>query len=188
MANLSKTQLRTRENFIRAFIALYTDTPIEKINVKMLADKAGYNRSSFYLYFKDVYDLRQAAEDELINVIESSADDILSSHPKITLPEFITAFASVAAQQADLIYLYCRSEVFKGRLYQKIKPIFMKVNHVEEETVESEYIRSLIFNVIIHNINYCYTHQAEISIDEVINLTLQIIAPGMEIFFDLNNK
>lgn len=105
----------------------------------------------------------------------------ISRHIKLTTG--IHAAATTAGH-ADLIYLYCRSDEFKSRLYEKIKPVFIWVNHVEEESVVSEFIRSLIFHVIIHNVNYCFTHQDEISIDEVIIQTLQIIVLGMHSYFE----
>lgn len=48
VTELTKTKLR------RAFWSLYEHEPIEKISIKQITDIAGYNRGTFYLYFKDV--------------------------------------------------------------------------------------------------------------------------------------
>lgn len=47
----------TREAFIEAFVILYKQKPMEKITVKELAALAGYNRTTFYHYFDDIYAL-----------------------------------------------------------------------------------------------------------------------------------
>lgn len=61
---------RTRQIFVDAFCELYTQKPIEKISVQELTKKAGYNRSTFYLYFSDLYELREYVENDLIEFIK----------------------------------------------------------------------------------------------------------------------
>ena len=49
--------MTTKENIIEAFWKIYAHKPLEKITIQELMDKAGYHRSVFYVYFKDIYDL-----------------------------------------------------------------------------------------------------------------------------------
>lgn len=42
----------------------------EKITVKDITNKAGYNRGTFYEYFTDVYDVLNYIEDSLIPTLE----------------------------------------------------------------------------------------------------------------------
>ena len=49
-----------------AFWELYTQKPLEKITIKDITDTAGYNRGTFYLYYKDVYDIFTQVKDELL--------------------------------------------------------------------------------------------------------------------------
>ena len=44
----------TRQNIIDAFWDIYSKKKIENITVKEVMDRAGYNRSTFYLYFEDI--------------------------------------------------------------------------------------------------------------------------------------
>ena len=39
---------QTKQNFVDAFWELYKKYSIEKITVKQITDKAGYNRATFY--------------------------------------------------------------------------------------------------------------------------------------------
>ena len=59
----------TRTAFIDAFCWYYASTPIEKITVKVIANKAGYSRATFYNYFKDPYDLLEYIQDDFISMV-----------------------------------------------------------------------------------------------------------------------
>lgn len=56
----------TKERFKKAFFTLYADRKIETITIKEVADLAGFNRGTFYLYYKSIYDLLQKTEQELL--------------------------------------------------------------------------------------------------------------------------
>ena len=60
---------QTRANLTQAFWELYRDRPIEKITVREIAERAGYNRATFYLYFRDVYDLFDQLESEILEQV-----------------------------------------------------------------------------------------------------------------------
>ena len=62
---------QTKANLRAAFWKLYVDRPISKITVRQITDAAGYNRGTFYLYYRDVYDLLESIEDELLDTLES---------------------------------------------------------------------------------------------------------------------
>lgn len=51
----------TRANFINAFWKLYEKKPIEKISINELCRTAGYNRSTFYAHYENIYDLLERA-------------------------------------------------------------------------------------------------------------------------------
>lgn len=57
---------QTRQNLMDAFWALYSEKRIEKITVREITQKAGYNRGTFYEYFVDVHDVLEKIESTLI--------------------------------------------------------------------------------------------------------------------------
>lgn len=65
---------QTRKNIIRAFCRLYEEKPIEKISVKDVIALAGYNRSTFYAYFTDIYALLEYIENDVIDYIKNGLD------------------------------------------------------------------------------------------------------------------
>ena len=58
---------QTRANLRQAFWELYVERPIEKVSVREITDRAGYNRATFYLYYHDVYELLEDIESRLLD-------------------------------------------------------------------------------------------------------------------------
>lgn len=56
----------TKNNLIEAFWDIYKEKPLSKITVKEITDKAGYNRGTFYTYFKDINEIQQLLKEKLI--------------------------------------------------------------------------------------------------------------------------
>ena len=66
---------QTKKNIIAAFCRLYAQRPIEQIYVKDVISEAGYNRSTFYEYFQDIYALLNCLENDVIDYIRAKLDD-----------------------------------------------------------------------------------------------------------------
>ena len=63
---------KTRQAFIAVFCELYRQKPIQKISIREIAAQSGYNRSTFYQYFTDIYDLLNAVENDLLRYIKEA--------------------------------------------------------------------------------------------------------------------
>lgn len=70
MKKRAEQTLLTKEKLIDAFWALYEQKPYEQITVREISELAGYNRSTFYSYFKDVYDVLEQTEEEIYRRME----------------------------------------------------------------------------------------------------------------------
>ncbi len=70
---------QTKANLRDAFWQLYSQKPIEKISIKEITDLAGYNRGTFYLYYKDAYDLLWQIEEELLQNIAAVIRDCMQN-------------------------------------------------------------------------------------------------------------
>lgn len=70
----SHRSIETKERFKKAFFTLYAERKIETIIIKEVADLAGFNRGTFYLYYKSIYDLLQKTEQELLEDFAKRVD------------------------------------------------------------------------------------------------------------------
>lgn len=79
MARISNhSSAETKEALKDAFIELYRVKPINKITIAELVGAANVNRSTFYSYFDDIYDLLSQVEQDFISYIQNTFPDILS--------------------------------------------------------------------------------------------------------------
>lgn len=72
MKKTNHSETAAEQDLQEAFWKLYKTKSIEKISVREITETAGYHRSTFYLYYKDIYDLLSRAEDSVISAIYES--------------------------------------------------------------------------------------------------------------------
>ncbi len=66
---------KTKQSIYNAFIGLRAKMPLEKLTVKELCETANINKSTFYVYYHDVYDLSDKIENEIISEVIKSLDN-----------------------------------------------------------------------------------------------------------------
>ncbi|MBK1812195.1 TetR/AcrR family transcriptional regulator [Clostridium sp. YIM B02505] len=59
-----------------AFWSLYEEKSLDKITVKEITDKAGYNRATFYVHFDDINDALKYIEDRIFEDFDKKFTDI----------------------------------------------------------------------------------------------------------------
>lgn len=96
----------TKNNFITAFWTLYGSKPLAKISVRELCQLAGYNRTTFYAHFLDIYDLLDQAID---HILEPSKNTLLK------FPDFSSALMS-----GSFIYYFYKAFQANGVYIEKI--------------------------------------------------------------------
>ena len=62
---------RTKAMLIQAFVTLLETKPIKDITVKELCDTADLNRGTFYLHYKDIYDMIEQLETDILNEFQT---------------------------------------------------------------------------------------------------------------------
>ncbi|MBW3087306.1 TetR/AcrR family transcriptional regulator [Bifidobacterium sp. 82T24] len=87
---------RTKANLCKAFWKLYRTRPMDKITVREITEIAGYNRGTFYLYYRDVHDMFSQIEDSLLNIIGDLIDDMLAQEGRIDITSNIGTILTMA--------------------------------------------------------------------------------------------
>ena len=116
---------QTKDKLRSAFWTLYSSKPIDKITIKEITDLAGYNRGTFYLYYKDVYDILASIEAELLQaseqILETARESELSG-----LKNHMSMIMELARKYSAYVSVLLRdpsSNQFSRKLREMIWPI-----------------------------------------------------------------
>ncbi len=79
---IDRRVVRTKQQIRQALLELLTEKSENSISVRELAEKAGINRGTFYIHYKDVHDLMEHMVDEAIEKIRG----VCERHPPAQTP------------------------------------------------------------------------------------------------------
>lgn len=71
MSDLDRRSSKTRRRLKKMLIKLLKERGLQHISVQELTDAADISRGTFYLHYRDIFDLYQAIEDDVISSIEA---------------------------------------------------------------------------------------------------------------------
>ena len=115
---------RTRKILTQALMQLMQEKQIKEITVKELTDLADMNRGTFYLYYRDVYDMLEKLEDSMFEAL----DNIAALHEtdaarQETKPILLDVFRFVEENQETVrVLLSPHGDMkFLHRLYEVIR-------------------------------------------------------------------
>ena len=113
---------KTKRSIYNAFIELRSKKELEKLTVKELCEKAEINKSTFYVYYNDIYDLSEQIEDEIVTAVIKNigAPEKMMSNPA----EFAEILCEAYSAQHNLISIVfsgIRSEQLPRKIEAAIK-------------------------------------------------------------------
>lgn len=94
---------QTRANLTRAFWEIYLTKPVDKITVREITDRAGYNRATFYLYFRDVYDLLERIEADVLGEISCLVNERLLQGDVLDFSQHMNVIVALAQRYNDIL-------------------------------------------------------------------------------------
>jgi Transcriptional regulator len=146
-------QEATRRNFAEALIALYGERPLDKIDIRTLSDKAGYNRATFYRYFKNIDDLYGYAEEFALAAVKK---EILLFYKERSFDrDFTASFAGLYARWAPYLNLVL-DDLGSPRI-TKIKGAFIRefclANDLPADNIELEYVLDIYISCVLSAVN-----------------------------------
>lgn len=142
---------RTRTSITNAFIELRSRKPIEKITVKELSDAAFINKATFYQHYRDIYDLSESLERELIdNIIRSipHPDTLIDDPGRATL-EISEAMMSQTAL-LHILFSDSRQSIMADRLEYSIREQILKKHPEYEQDLEKEVLMTFLIRGIFY--------------------------------------
>ncbi len=130
---------RTKKLIRQSLVELAKEKSVTKITVKELTDHAEINRGTFYLHYKDVFDLVDALEKELYEKFECVLNSITSerllsdavSVCEVVCTHFwdhIDLYSMLMGENGDAKFTYDLGQMFSDKVYAIFKNIFPTMN------------------------------------------------------------
>ena len=123
---------KTERGIKNAFIELRSRKSLEKITVKELCESARINKSTFYAHYKDIYDLSDAMEEEVVQSITNSIQhpEYLLEYPAEFARELLMAYVSQNSLTA-ILFSGSQANHFADSIERSIK---QKYPELKEDT------------------------------------------------------
>lgn len=174
------SKIDTRQRIIDAFIELYATKPLEKITVKQIIESAHLSRCTFYVYFKDVYDLVETIEAELIADITSAFKKVLLPLSSLTVQPVVIAIYQIYQKRGRTlpIILAGQRSSFRNTLSKEVRNILMArlPDLNEERKIALEYAFEYQISAVIGVFSLWASNPRGNTLDEIFhylkNLTL----------------
>ena len=162
---------KTKNNIFNAYIQLREKKPIEKITVKELTDKAQISKQTFYLHYKDIYDLTEQIEQELIHDIMKDVDcpdNILESLSDVAFDIFNRALA--LGQPFKTLFSGSRVGVLTSGIEAGVKSTIYK-QHPE---LRADLKTNIYITYLVHGCYNAYQQYKTIDQERVVKIITDI--------------
>lgn len=150
---------RTRTNIINAFLVMRAKKPLERITIKELSDAAQINKATFYLHYKDIYDLSEALENELFENVFNSIEhpDAVVSEPKLFIRELVEGFITNQSL-IDIIFSDDRRSILVDRMEKELKALLFERYPQYKDIVEIDILLTYVikggYYAFVENMKY----------------------------------
>ena len=175
MAKRPNITENTRKNLTDAFWKLYWIKPIEHISVKEITDLAGYNRGTFYLYFRDIYDVLDSIEKAVLSFVEEEIDRYRRKFSSMNRKPDISDISNAALEickACDFKFLILLNEKscshFEERIRDSMRRDLLKRidGKVETDECTKEYMVHFFISGVLGVLKKWYNDGMEIPVEE----------------------
>lgn len=172
---------QTKKDIMDAFWSLYCEQRIEKITVKEVIHKAGYNRSTFYQYFRDVYDVLEQIENEIIPT-RDELPALSLVNMEIGMPmELVMKLYDKNIEYYSVLLGDKGDPALASKLKNAIKDALKEalISEIEMELIELDYILEFVLSAMIGIMNYWFKQDVKISSQELATLIKELMENGI---------
>jgi Transcriptional regulator len=168
---------KTRQTFIHVFCELYSQKPIEKISIQEIANRAGYNRSTFYQYFTDIYDLLDYVEGRVMKSIkEEMANREFSTHT------FQDAIQCLENAEEISVFKALLGDYGSVRFVERLKreiPFEKLIVDFPTNNILAPYMMEFYISTLISLFRLWIRNGKDLSSEELVNLIDSLFANGI---------
>ncbi|MCH1982239.1 TetR/AcrR family transcriptional regulator [Ruminococcus sp. OA3] len=170
---------KTRSTFINVFCSLYQQKPIEKISIQEITKMAGYNRSTFYQYFTDIYDLLEYIENDVLEYMRNSEPKNLNDSQlnHMFIQNIASLYEKKGAYLSALLGDYGSvrfGEKLKNEMVKKMK----NINLILNEDLYMPYVVECSLSMIVAAFRHWQRSGKNITSDDLARFISSVLSEG----------
>jgi len=172
---------QTKQNLSDAFWDIYSLKRIDKITIREITAKAGYNRGTFYEYFTDVYDVLEQIEVSLLPTIEELPPLNYSPNSSpLPINDFIKMYEENSKYYSILLGDN-GDPSFQSRLKNSVKPKLTQIliSRGATDSFELDYTLEYILSAMIGILSYWFSQEDTPPTEKLISLMYEIMREGV---------
>ncbi len=142
---------KTNNAIVNAFIKLRSKKPLNKITVTELSKEAMISKATFYLHYRDIYDLSEQLQDRLVLDIlnDMPHPDRITTHPDEYTKELIAAFNANTAL-TNILFPDEEKNLLAQRLEKHIKDAVYRAMPSLQTSLEFDIALSMLIHGAFH--------------------------------------
>lgn len=134
---------RTKKTLLQALTKLMNVKKVNNITIKELTDLADVNRSTFYLYYKDIFDMVEKVETELLNEFSEAYDkfskEVENYDDLLSFLNYLFKFVQSNAEMCKILLGHDGNYTFIEKLKVIIKQYDIPLDDTTSE-LEANYV------------------------------------------------
>jgi AcrR family transcriptional regulator len=173
---------QTRANLMEAFWQLYCEKRLEKITVKEIAAKAGYNRSTFYQYFNDASGVLEQIENSLLPTPETLPPINLGGESTTPLPmDMFIQMYEKNRKYYVILFGDKGDPSFQSKIKNSMKEMIknMLSKNVVADSFELDYALEYMLSAMIGVLSYWSRTETAYPSDRLLKLMYDMIQKGV---------
>lgn len=159
----------TREALVNAFFQSAKKKNIDKITIREITDLAGYNRTTFYRYFVDVYALIEYAEDEFLKNTRKILEE---KYTGLSFGEkqFFEIIINCFHENSDKISILISEQNHSHFLRRIKRNIASNVSELGTDTPKKRVVRDIYFYGIFYAISVNLQSKNSLSDEDLLDI------------------
>lgn len=162
---------KTENSIFEAFIELRSNKPLEKITVRELTELAKISKQTFYLHYRDIYDLSEHIENNLIDEMMKDLNypnNMLEHLKQITIELFTRAISQ--GQLFKIVFSDSRVNALTDRIEKKLKHEIYK----QYPELRADLKTNIYITVLVQGCYNAYQQYSTINQDRVVEILGEI--------------
>ena len=178
-----EVRARTRERIVEAFFSLYEGRALREVTVGEVAAAAHVNRSTFYEYFDNVYDLLDQVEKELVEKVRQTASEAIGEGSPLDAAAFAERggglFKAVGGRLSILVSH--PDSAFSDRLVEGMRPLMGPALGVNLDDPSASLVVSFVLSGLVGCLSKWHASGETFPRDEMAALLQRVMAGSLSV-------